>query len=64
MAEKTIEKFLARAVRLYEPEQGSRSAPPCLDCTEVVSLVDTECETKEGFHHNTLIRLPLFLLSR
>ena len=30
MAEKTIEKFLARAVRLYEQEQGEPSGSPLL----------------------------------
>lgn len=30
MAEKTIEKFLARAVRLYEQEQGEPKGPPLL----------------------------------
>jgi len=33
MAEKTIEKFLARAVRLYEQERREPSGSPGLDCT-------------------------------
>jgi len=32
VAEKTIQKFLARAIRLYEQEQGEPSGSPCLDC--------------------------------
>ena len=28
VADKTVEKFLARAVRLYEPDQGGSSGPP------------------------------------
>lgn len=32
MAEKTIEKFLARAVRLYEQEQEEPFGSSCLDC--------------------------------
>jgi len=54
-AEKTIEKFLAHAVRLYEQEQGEPFGSPCLVCPEVASLVDTECEIKEYFCHDTLV---------
>ena len=32
VAEKTIEKFLARAVRLYEKNRGSLLASPCTGC--------------------------------
>ena len=33
MAETTVEKFLARTVRLYEQERGDPFGPPlCLDC--------------------------------
>ena len=32
MAEKTIEKFLARAVQLYEKEREEPCGSPCLDC--------------------------------
>lgn len=33
VAEKTIEKFLARATRLYEREQEEPFGSSCLDCT-------------------------------
>ena len=37
---------------------GAFRLPPYLGCTEVASLVDTECEIKKCFHHHTLIWLP------
>ena len=39
VAKKTIDKFLLRAVRLYEQEQGSLPAPLCLGCMLDVGLV-------------------------
>ncbi len=33
MAKKTVENFVARAIRLYEQEPGRRVPPPGLDCT-------------------------------
>ena len=32
VAAKTIENFVARAIRLYEQEPGGRVPPPGLDC--------------------------------
>jgi len=51
-ATKTIERFVA----LYEQEQGEPfGSSDYLVCTEVASLVDTECGIIEYLYQDTLI---------